>query len=148
MILNLWIHSPREGPVNDTVCKWSASRILHMTFWLKLQLRMSCHTGPKFHAFTWLFAARLSFGCHLCHLFSQNFMHLVLQHFWPELHHVHVTLVNACIYSLSNRRPHLQYEQHSHQLQQRSQYKACWVTACPFCQGSPQPHAVQITCTD
>ena len=28
-------------------------------------------------------------------------MHLVLQHFWPELHHVHVTLVNACIYSLS-----------------------------------------------
>ena len=143
MIPNSWIHSL----VTDTsaVCKGSASRILHMAFWLNLQSRMSCHTGPKFHAFAWLFAARQSSDCVRvsirCHLFSQNFMHLVLQHFWPELHHVHVTLVNACIYSLSlrkpsashnNRRPHLQYEQHSHQLQQRTQYQAGWLTTCPF----------------
>lgn len=140
MILNLRIHSPREGPVNDTVCKWSASRILHMTFWLKLQLRMSCHTGPKFHAFTWLFAARLSFGCHLLlkfHAFSPaTFLARIAPCACDSGQRMHLQLVLLVLRkpsaSRTNRRPHLQYEQHSHQLQQRSQYKACWLTACPF----------------
>ena len=67
-----------------------------------------CNTGPNFRAFAWLFASSnrvLVFTW--CHLFSQNFKHLVLQHFWPELHHVHVTLVNACIYSLFCASPQL-----------------------------------------